>query len=63
MILDDGGDATLLVHLGSARREGRRRVLANPTSEEESLLFAAIKKRLATSPSWYSTTRARTSRA
>ncbi len=46
MILDDGGDATLLVHLG-ARAEKDPSVLANPTSEEETVLFAAIKKQLA----------------
>ena len=46
MILDDGGDATLLLHLG-AKAEKDASVLANPTSEEERVLFAAIKKRLA----------------
>src|SRR5213080_2678261 len=46
MILDDGGDATLLVHLG-ARAESDASVIAHPASEEESALFAAIKKRLA----------------
>ncbi|HTY19991.1 MAG TPA: adenosylhomocysteinase [Geobacteraceae bacterium] len=54
MILDDGGDATLLLHLGT-RAEKDRSVLANPGSEEETILFAAIKKKLATDPSWYST--------
>jgi adenosylhomocysteinase len=53
MILDDGGDATLLVHLGT-RAEKDQGVLANPTSEEERILFAAIKKRLAAQPGWYS---------
>ena len=53
MILDDGGDATLLLHLG-ARAEHDLSVLAKPTSEEETVLFAAIKARLATDPSWYS---------
>jgi adenosylhomocysteinase len=53
MILDDGGDATLLVHLGT-RAEKDPGVLANPTSEEERILFAAIKKRLAAHPGWYS---------
>jgi adenosylhomocysteinase len=53
MILDDGGDATLLVHLGS-RAEKDPSVLAKPTSEEEQYLFAAIKKRLAAEPGWYS---------
>jgi adenosylhomocysteinase len=54
MILDDGGDATLLVHLG-ARAEQDPSVLARPGSEEERVLFAAIKKRLASQPGWYST--------
>jgi adenosylhomocysteinase len=54
MILDDGGDATLLVHLGT-RAEKDPSVLANPMSEEETSLFAAIKKRLAAQPGWYST--------
>src|SRR6185295_9353847 len=53
MILDDGGDATLLVHLGT-RAEKDPSVLANPTSEEETILFAAIKKQLAARPGWYS---------
>ncbi len=46
MILDDGGDATLLLHLG-ARAEANAAVLDKPTSEEERVLYAAIKKRLA----------------
>ncbi len=54
MILDDGGDATLLLHLG-ARAEEDDKVLANPSSEEESVLFAAIRAKLATDPHWYST--------
>jgi adenosylhomocysteinase len=54
MILDDGGDATLLLHLGS-KAEKDISVLNNPSSEEETILFAAIKKKLATSPNWYST--------
>jgi adenosylhomocysteinase len=53
MILDDGGDATLLVHLGK-RAEEDARVIAEPKSEEEQYLFAAIKKRLAAQPGWYS---------
>jgi adenosylhomocysteinase len=53
MILDDGGDATLLVHLGS-RAEKDPKVLDKPTSEEETALFAAIKQRLAAKPGWYS---------
>ncbi len=54
MILDDGGDATLLLHLG-ARAEKDISVLAKPSSEEETLLFAAIRAKLATDPQWYST--------
>jgi adenosylhomocysteinase len=53
MILDDGGDATLLMHLGK-RAEKDLSVLAHPTSEEETLLYAAIKAKLAQDPSWYS---------
>ncbi|OJW19429.1 MAG: adenosylhomocysteinase [Planctomycetales bacterium 71-10] len=52
MILDDGGDATLLLHLG-ARAEADASVLDKPGSEEERILFAAIKKRLASEPGWY----------
>jgi adenosylhomocysteinase len=53
MILDDGGDATLLMHLG-VKAEKDPSVIANPKSEEETYLFAAIRKRLASSPGWYS---------
>jgi adenosylhomocysteinase len=53
MILDDGGDATLLMHLGQ-RAERDLSVLANPGSEEEICLFNAIKAKLAQDPSWYS---------
>jgi adenosylhomocysteinase len=53
MILDDGGDATLLVHLGK-RAETDPSMLAKPSSEEETSLFAAIRKRLAERPGWYS---------
>ncbi|MFN8092510.1 MAG: adenosylhomocysteinase [Vicinamibacteria bacterium] len=53
MILDDGGDATLLLHLG-AKAEKDASVVANPKSEEERFLFASIKKRLAAQPGWYS---------
>ena len=52
MILDDGGDATLLLHLG-ARAEADLAVLDKPTSEEERVLFAAIKAKVASSPGWY----------
>ena len=54
MILDDGGDATLLLHLGS-KAESDLTVLSNPKSEEESILFSSIKKRLKTSANWYRT--------
>jgi len=53
MILDDGGDATLLMHLGK-RAEKDLSVLAHPTSEEETVLYAAIKARLAQDATWYS---------
>ena len=53
MILDDGGDATLLVHLG-IRAEKDPSVIAHPKSEEETSLFAAIRKRCAAEPGWYS---------
>ncbi|HZW11794.1 MAG TPA: adenosylhomocysteinase [Noviherbaspirillum sp.] len=54
MILDDGGDATLLLHLG-ARAEKDLSVLANPDSDEATCLFNAIRKKLETDPAWYST--------
>ena len=54
MILDDGGDATLLLHLG-ARAEKDLALVAKPTSEEEECLFASIKAKLKTDPAWYST--------
>jgi len=53
MILDDGGDATLLMHLGQ-QAETNPKVLANPKSEEEKILFAAIKAKLKEDPTWYS---------
>jgi adenosylhomocysteinase len=53
MILDDGGDATLLMHLGK-RAEKDASLLANPGSEEERELFAAIKAKLAQDGTWYS---------
>jgi adenosylhomocysteinase len=53
MILDDGGDATLLMHLGK-RAEKDASLLDHPTSEEETCLYAAIKAKLAVDPSWYS---------
>ena len=54
MILDDGGDATLLLHLG-ARAEKDATLLNNPGSEEETCLFASIKARLVSDKTWYST--------
>ena len=54
MILDDGGDATLLLHLGT-KAEKDQAVLNHPTSEEERILFAAIKSKIAVDPTWYST--------
>ena len=53
MILDDGGDATLLLHLGT-RAEKDLSVIAEPASEEEISLFNSIKQKLATDPHWYS---------
>ena len=53
MILDDGGDATLLLHLGT-KAESDISVLDKPESEEEQVLFAAIKAHLAQDPHWYS---------
>ncbi len=53
MILDDGGDATLLMHLGK-RAEKDASLIANPSGEEETCLFAAIKAKLAVDPTWYS---------
>ena len=53
MILDDGGDATLLMHLGK-RAEKDASVIANPKSEEEKQLFASIRAKLAEDPTWYS---------
>jgi adenosylhomocysteinase len=54
MILDDGGDATLLIHLGIQAGKNPS-VLNHPTNEEEEVLFAAIKKRLKEKPGWYDT--------
>jgi adenosylhomocysteinase len=54
MILDDGGDATLLLHLG-ARAEKDASLVGSPSNEEEQSLFAAIKAKLKVDPKWYST--------
>jgi adenosylhomocysteinase len=53
MILDDGGDATLLIHLGM-QAEKDASVISKPTNEEETVLFAAIAKKLKEAPGWYS---------
>jgi adenosylhomocysteinase len=53
MILDDGGDATLLLHMGAVAEKDASAV-ARPTNEEETALFAAIRARLAKDPTWYS---------
>jgi adenosylhomocysteinase len=53
MILDDGGDATLLIHLGLRAEQGDTKFLDKPSNEEEEILFAAIKKRLRDKPGWY----------
>ena len=54
MILDDGGDATLLLHLGT-RAETDLSLLNHPGSEEETIMFASIKATIARDPKWYST--------
>lgn len=54
MILDDGGDATLLLILGS-KAEKDASILSNPTNEEEQALYSAIKSKLTQYPNWYST--------
>ncbi len=53
LILDDGGDATLLVHLGVRAEKGDTAFLEKATNEEEEVLFAAIKQRLKDKPGWY----------
>ena len=53
MVLDDGGDATLLIHLGLRAERGETNLISKPTNEEEEILFAAIKQRLKDSPGWY----------
>lgn len=53
MILDDGGDATLLIHLGM-QAEKDASVISKPTNEEETVLFAAIARKLKEAPGWYS---------
>src|SRR5580692_2932658 len=53
MILDDGGDATALIHLGFRAEQGDTAFLDKASNEEEEVLFAAIKSRLKSSPGWY----------
>src|SRR5215469_12012457 len=53
MILDDGGDATMLIHLGLRAEKGDAKFLDKPGNEEEEVLFASIKRRLKQKPGWY----------
>jgi len=53
MVLDDGGDATLLIHLGLRAEQGDTGAISKPANEEEEILFAAIKKRLNEQHGWY----------
>ncbi|NNC72270.1 MAG: adenosylhomocysteinase, partial [Sphingomonadaceae bacterium] len=53
MILDDGGDATMLIHLGHRAEKGDTAFLDKPENEEEEVMFASIKKRLKEQPGWY----------
>ncbi|HEY1736282.1 MAG TPA: adenosylhomocysteinase, partial [Methylovirgula sp.] len=53
LILDDGGDATLMIHLGVRAEGGDTAFLDKATNEEEEILFAAIKRRLKENPGWY----------
>ena len=53
MILDDGGDATMLIHLGAKAEKGDTAFLDKPGNEEEEVMFASIKKRLKEQPGWY----------
>jgi len=53
LVLDDGGDATLLIHLGLRAEQGETGLISKPANEEEEILFAAIKKRLKDKPGWY----------
>ncbi|MBV1902131.1 MAG: adenosylhomocysteinase [Marinosulfonomonas sp.] len=57
MILDDGGDATLYILLGARAEAGETGLLDVPTSEEEEAIFAQIKKRMASSPGWFTAQR------
>jgi adenosylhomocysteinase len=53
LVLDDGGDATLLIHLGVRAEEGHTSFLETPSNEEEEVLFGAILRRLKENPGWY----------
>ena len=53
MVLDDGGDATLLIHLGLRAERGETNLISKPINQEEEILFAAIKQRLKDKPGWY----------
>ncbi len=53
MILDDGGDATMLIHLGMRAEKGDAAFLDKPENEEEEFMFASIKKRMKEIPGWY----------
>jgi adenosylhomocysteinase len=53
LVLDDGGDATLLIHLGLRAEQGETSLISKPANEEEEILFAAVKKRLTDKPGWY----------
>jgi adenosylhomocysteinase len=57
MILDDGGDATLYILLGARAEAGETELLEKPTSEEEEAIYAQIKKRMASSPGWFTAQR------
>ena len=57
LILDDGGDATLYILLGARAEAGETDLLEVPTSEEEEAIFAQIKKRMASSPGWFTAQR------
>src|SRR5438270_300439 len=53
MVLDDGGDATLLIHLGLRAERGETNLISKPVNQEEEILFAAIKQRSKDKPGWY----------
>ena len=53
MVLDDGGDATVLIHLGHRAEKGDVAFLENPTNEEEEVLYASIKRRIKSHPGFY----------